>query len=250
MEPGNEGNTGVPAGSDRAALRHLAIIMDGNRRWAELRGLPADRGWEEGEQRLYELTKWVGHKGVSVLSVFAFSSENWRREQSQIEKLLRQLRRAIDSRRRELVDEKIQVRFVGSRDRLDAADCRAMADLERETANPAPRLNLVVSFDYGGQWDLLMATRRIAEEVQSGELSLEAVDAQALEKRTAMGDYPPVDLLIRTGGEQRISNFMLWQLAYAEFYFTGCLWPDFGRNEMEWALAAYSRRERRFGGEG
>ena len=230
---------------------HLAVIMDGNRRWARVRGLKTESGWREGEERLYELVRMAVRRGVSVLSVFAFSSENWRRPQSEIRTLMQQLGSAAGRRRQQLLDNGVQVHFIGSRQQLPASEVRAMHRLEQATAKlPEPRLQLVIAVDYGGQWDLLQAMRRTLADVEAGVLAADHLQEADLARRLSLAELPPVDLLIRTGGEQRISNFLIWHLAYAELYFTGCLWPDFSNRESACALEFYRGRERRFGADG
>ncbi|MGI9345775.1 MAG: polyprenyl diphosphate synthase [Gammaproteobacteria bacterium] len=233
---------------DPRVPRHVAVVMDGNRRWAALRDLSPDEGWKQGEQRLYDLVRWAAQGGVSVITAFAFSSENWHRSRSEVQRLLLQLSSAIKNRRDELTERRIGVKFIGRRDRLGVIQRRAIEELERATAYVhAATLHLIVAFDYGGLWDIARAGRNLARMVQQGQLDPDDIDEAVFSDQTSLGAWPPIDLLIRSGGEQRLSNFALWPLAYTELYFTSSLWPDFKVREWQAALNSYAHRERRFG---
>lgn len=234
-----------------AVPEHLAVIMDGNRRWAKLRNLPLEQGWREGEERLYELVQNAVQHEIPVLTVFAFSSENWRRPGNEVRLLMKQMTGAVKRRQQQLLERGVQVCFIGSKERMPAVERRALERLEAATSVATqPRLKLTIAFDYGGQWDLVTAVQRTVEDVCAGRLQASQVNQQELEKHICLAECPPVDLLIRTGGEQRLSNFLLWQIAYAEMYFTACLWPDFSARELGCALDFFRQRQRRFGGDG
>ncbi|MDM7323341.1 MAG: polyprenyl diphosphate synthase [Gammaproteobacteria bacterium] len=225
---------------------HVAIIMDGNGRWAEQRGYPRVFGHRQGATALRTTVRTCAERGVRVLTVFAFSSENWRRPSSEVGALMQLFLQSLRHEVRRLHEAGVRLRFIGERSRFDPVLQARMAEAEELTASNE-RMTLVVAVNYGGRWDITQAARALAGEVASGRLAPEAVDEITLVRHLALGDLPEPDLLIRTGGEQRISNFLLWQLAYAELYFTPVLWPDFDAEALDRALAWYAGRERRFG---
>jgi undecaprenyl diphosphate synthase len=225
---------------------HIAIIMDGNGRWAEQRGYPRVFGHRRGATALRATVRACIERGVRVLTVFAFSSENWRRPSSEVGALMQLFVQSLRREVRRLHEAGVRLRFVGERGRFEPALQARMAEAEALTAGNE-RMTLVVAVNYGGRWDIAQASRALAEEVAAGRLSPAAVDEASLAGRLALSDLPEPDLLIRTGGEQRVSNFLLWQLAYAELYFTPVLWPDFNATEIDRAIAWYAGRERRFG---
>jgi undecaprenyl diphosphate synthase len=225
---------------------HVAIIMDGNGRWAEQRGYPRVFGHRRGATALRATVRACAERGVRVLTVFAFSSENWRRPSAEVGALMQLFLQSLRREVRRLHEAGVRLRFVGERGRFDPTLQARMAEAEELTAGNE-RMTLVVAVNYGGRWDIAQAARALAGEVAAGRLAPEAVDELALARHLALGDLPEPDLLIRTGGEQRISNFLLWQLAYAELYFTPVLWPDFDAEALDRALAWYAGRERRFG---
>lgn len=229
--------------------RHVAVIMDGNNRWARRRGLPGRAGHEAGERALRDLVEHAGRRGVEALTVFAFSSENWRRPPEEVNALMQLFVGALSKRVPELHANGIRLRFIGELSAF-SEDIRAgIADAERVTAANTT-LHLSVAVNYGGQWDIAQAARALAREVAAGTLQPDGIDEARLGARLMLADLPPPDLLIRTGGELRISNFMLWQTAYSEFHFSDELWPDFGAEAFDAALADYARRQRRFGRSG
>ena len=226
--------------------RHVAIIMDGNGRWARSRGLPRYRGHAEGMKSVREVVEGAIEAGVEHLTLFAFSQENWNRPAREVSALMSLLQVYAARERAELQRQGVEVRVFGDLERLSPGPRKAIAAIERETrGGRALRLNLMVS--YGGRDELVRAARRIAERVMAGELHLEDVDDDALARELYTADMPDPDLLIRTSGEQRISNFMLWQLAYTELFISPVLWPDFRREHLFEAIHDYQRRERRFG---
>lgn len=235
------------AGSKRAIVpRHIAIVMDGNGRWARRRGQPRSFGHRAGQKAVRATVAYCMRNGVDVLTLFAFSSENWKRPDSEVGALMDLFLKALDKEIDELHKNEVRVRFVGElsafseelRKRMQAASMRTAANA---------RLVLNVCVSYGGRWDIVQAARRTAEAVAQGRLDPAAIDENTLAAYFCLSDLPPPDLFIRTGGEHRISNFLLWQLAYTELYFTETLWPDMDDAEFDRALDDYARRERRFG---
>jgi len=229
-----------------ALPRHVAIIMDGNGRWARSRGLPRHAGHRAGVRPVREIVEQCARRGIEVLTLFAFSSENWERPREEVSRLMTLFLESLDRELDALHENRIRVRFIGDRARLSRVLSERLEAAERRTAgNDA--LTLVVALSYGGHWDMVQAARAIAGEVAAGELAPEEVDEHTLIEHRALAGLPTVDLLIRTAGECRISNFLLWDLAYTELYFTDRLWPEFGEADLEHALATYQARRRRFG---
>lgn len=222
-----------------AVPHHVAIVMDGNGRWAQRRHLPRLAGHTRGVDTLRQAVGWCIDRGVRVLTVFAFSSENWRRPADEVSGLMALLAKALAREVTALDRQGVRLHCPGDRSVLAPELQQALADAEQRTAHH-DRLVLNVCFNYGGRWDIVQAAQRVAA---SGQAITEASLAQAL----ALSHVPDPDLLIRTGGEQRLSNFLLWQTAYSELYFSAALWPAFDAAEFDRALAAYAARERRFG---
>ncbi|MDF2447397.1 MAG: farnesyl-diphosphate synthase [Moraxellaceae bacterium] len=226
--------------------RHVAIIMDGNNRWAKRRGLPGPEGHRAGEVAVRQIVEYAARVGVEVLTVFAFSSENWRRPEQEVAALMSLFLEALTKKVAELHQNGIRVRFIGDLSRFSPELQAGMLEAEAMTRNNV-RMTLVIAVNYGGQWDMANAAQMLAREVAEGRLTPAEITPERMGYFVQMADLPPVDLLIRTGGEMRISNFLLWQTAYAEFYFTDALWPDFDAHELDEALADYASRQRRFG---
>jgi undecaprenyl diphosphate synthase len=225
---------------------HVAVIMDGNGRWAAERGLPRHLGHREGMKAVREAISGAVDAGIGILTLFAFSTENWNRPRQEVSALMRLLEHYARKERDELVRQGVEVHVLGELDRVDDVTRRAVDSIVSETkGGTALRLNLMIS--YGGREELIRSARILAERVRSGELSPENIDEDALEDTLFTRQLPPPDLLIRTSGEYRISNFMLWQLAYTELHITPVLWPDFGREHLYEAILDYQRRDRRFG---
>lgn len=220
--------------------------MDGNGRWARARALPRPAGHRAGIKPVRMCIEQAMRRGIEVLTLFAFSSENWKRPVSEVGLLMQLFLESLDRELEELAAQDIRVRFVGERDNLSEAVRSSMSAAEARTLGNA-RLTLVVAFGYGGRWDIAAAARRLALAVQAGTLEPAAIDEARLGAELALGDLPDPDLFIRTGGEQRISNFLLWNLAYTELWFTDTLWPSFDAAEFDQALASFAERERRFG---
>ncbi len=228
-------------------LQHVAIIMDGNGRWAHSRGLPRNMGHRRGVEAVREAVRAAGELGIQYLTLFAFSSENWRRPQDEVAELMGLLKHFI---RRDLADlhkEGVRVRVIGARDNL-SDDIRALLEEAESLTRDNQRQTLVVAFNYGARDEVARAMRRIAEKFAAGEVPLEALTPDYLDAHLDTAGIPDPDLIIRTSGELRLSNFLLWQAAYSEFVFLPCLWPDFDRKAFEGAIADYLSRDRRYGG--
>jgi undecaprenyl diphosphate synthase len=225
---------------------HVAIIMDGNNRWAKRQGLPGTAGHKAGVEAVREILRTCRDHGVQVLTLFAFSSENWGRPQPEVRALLALLSRYLRSEVRSLHEDGIRLRFIGERSRFSEKLQRLMRQSEQLTAENTVS-TVVIAVDYGGQWDIAQAVQQLAQRVKTGDLEPGDITPELIGEHVSISDLPPPDLCIRTGGDARISNFMLWHFAYSELYFTNTLWPDFGELEFARALADYSRRERRFG---
>lgn len=229
-----------------AVPRHVAIIMDGNNRWAKKRLLPGVAGHKAGVDAVRAVIEVCAEAGVEVLTLFAFSSENWQRPADEVSALMELFLSALRREVRRLNDNGIRLRIIGDRSRFHPELQAAMGDAEALTAGQT-RFTLQVAANYGGQWDITQAARQLAREVQEGRLDPDDIDAQRLQRRLVTADVPLPDLCIRTGGEHRISNFLLWQLAYAELYFSDLYWPDFKHDAMRKALTDFAARQRRFG---
>ncbi len=226
--------------------RHIAIVMDGNGRWAKARFQPRSFGHNAGRKAVRDVIEGCVRQGVEALTLFAFSSENWQRPEDEVSALMGLFLRALDKEVDELHAQGVRLRFVGDlagfADELRQRMERAMARTAENT-----RLQLTIAANYGGRWDIVQAARQAARAIGRGELAAEALDEAILGRWMSLAELPPLDLFIRTGGEQRISNFMLWQAAYAELYFTDTLWPDFDQACLARAIDDYVRRERRYG---
>ena len=240
------GGTGVTA-HEQAGPRHVAIIMDGNGRWAARRGLSPSAGHKAGVERIRDLIEACKERQIEVLTLFAFSSENWQRPPKEVELLMTLFHSYLRREARRMQEQGVRLRVIGRRDRFSPRVQRAIIEAENLTSD-GQLGTLVIAADYGGQWDIAQAARALAEEVASGQRFAESIDEDALGAHIQLADLPPVDLLIRSSGEQRISNFVLWQAAYSEFYFTDTLWPDFDVPALDLALDAFRQRDRRYGG--
>ena len=227
--------------------RHVAIIMDGNGRWAAERGLPRSEGHRRGVEALRKTVRAAGELGISYLTIFSFSSENWSRPASEIRDLMGLLRRFIRNDLAELHQNRVRVRVIGERDDLDP-DIRRLLEEAEQLTRDNDRLSLVVAFNYGARQEIARAAERIAKQVAAGAIAPETITAELLAQHLDAPDLPDPDLLIRTSGEQRLSNFLLWQAAYSELVFVPIYWPEFDRAALENAIIEYRRRERRFGG--
>ncbi|KIC26617.1 MULTISPECIES: isoprenyl transferase [unclassified Leisingera] len=234
----------VPAA--RSGPRHVAIIMDGNGRWAQARGRPRLFGHHAGARRVREVVECCPALGVEYLTIFAFSTENWKRTQTEVAGLMSLFRRYISKEMNALAEQNVRVRFIGDRVRLDAKLIDLMDKLERKTEGNSGT-QLTIALNYGGRDEVARATKRLARDVAEGRLDPENVDEETLPRYLDTHVLPDPDLVIRTSGEARISNFLLWQSAYAEYEFIDTLWPDFSGEELERLCNSYGRRDRRFG---
>lgn len=227
--------------------RHVAIIMDGNGRWAKARGLPRAAGHERGVEALRTIVDLAGRLGVEYLTVFSFSTENWRRPAQEINALFGLLRAYVKRDLKRLTQEGVRIRVIGQRNGLPEDISRLIDTAETQTADNS-RAHLTIAFNYGGQEEIVQAARDLAIEVAAGRLDPADIDAERFGKALDTADLPDPDLLIRTSGEYRISNFLLWQIAYSELAVVDTLWPDFGEEAFKRVLADYAKRERRYGG--
>ncbi len=228
-------------------LRHVAIIMDGNGRWAAARGLPRTAGHKAGVEALRRAVRAANELGIEFLTVYSFSTENWSRPKSEVLFLFDLLRRFIRQDVAELHASGVRINIIGERTGLDHDLVTLLDETEKLTAGNS-KLTLTVAFNYGGRQEIVKAVRRVADKVASQKLSIDQITPKLLSDHLDTADTPDPDLLIRTSGEHRISNYLLWQCAYAEFVFVDDLWPDFNRDVFERAISIYMTRERRFGG--
>ena len=226
-------------------LKHVAVIMDGNNRWAKQRGLPGVAGHEAGVERIRDILHAAKARGVEVVTLFAFSSENWKRPELEVRGLMALFSSYLKKEAKKLRDDGVRLKVVGSRSRFSDRLKRLIDDAETLTASGA--FTLVLCVDYGGRWDIASATQKIAAEVQMGRLRPSDITEATVGKFLQTEGLPDPDLCVRTAGEQRISNFLLWQMAYTEFYFANCYWPDFDTAALNVAVDEYYSRQRRFG---
>ncbi|HSN70580.1 MAG TPA: polyprenyl diphosphate synthase [Steroidobacteraceae bacterium] len=237
----------IPSDIPASALpRHVAVIMDGNGRWAAARSLPRHAGHRAGVKAVRAIVEGCAQRGVEVLTLFAFSSENWSRPAEEVSRLMRLFVEALERQVDELNRNGVRLRFVGELSRLSAGVRARMRSAEELTAANL-RMTLVVAVAYGGRWDITEACRAVAQRCLAGDLPANAITADHIAQGLVLAGLPDPDLFIRTGGEQRVSNFLLWNLAYTELYFTDVLWPDFDDGELAAAIEFFAGRERRFG---
>lgn len=225
---------------------HVAIIMDGNGRWAEKRGMKRTKGHQMGAKALKRISEYVYDKKIRVLSVFAFSTENWKRDKEEVDYLMDLFLKSFKDNFDTVKQKGVKVVFSGIKDRLSDKVIKAMEKMSEETKHNKNGI-FNICLNYGGQDEIINATKKISKDVKDGVINCDDI-TPGLFNKYLFNDLPPIDLLIRTSGEYRISNFMLWQMAYAELYFTDTLWPGFDEKEMDKALLAYNKRDRRFGG--
>lgn len=231
--------------SSDSALHHVAIIMDGNNRWARQHKVKGLAGHHAGAERLREVVDACKTKNIQVLTVFAFSSENWRRPKAEVKGLMSLFTASLKRYKTELKEQNVALKVIGRRDRFSSGLQKLISNVEAHTADG--ERTLVVAADYGGKWDMANAAKCLAEQVSAGRIAAADINEELLARHLSMANLPPVDLLIRTGAESRISNFLLWQIAYAELYFANCYWPDFDEAEFNKALEEFYSRQRRFG---
>lgn len=240
-KPGDEFSANVP--------RHVAIIMDGNNRWAKKRKLPGSSGHKAGVEQIRTILRACERHGVEVLTLFAFSSENWQRPRKEVDALMGLFQSYLRNEVSKLLEENVRLCVIGSRERFTPNILKAIEDAESATAHCQGR-TLVIAADYGGRWDIAQAAKVLAAKVKAGQLDLEGIDEFSFAEEMSLGDLPPPDLCVRTGGDHRISNFLLWQFAYTELYFSETFWPDFGEQDFDLAIRDYASRQRRFGKSG
>jgi undecaprenyl diphosphate synthase len=226
--------------------RHIAIIMDGNGRWAQKRFMPRAIGHQAGVKTVRRIVEYCALQKIEVLTLFAFSSENWRRPQQEVSLLMGLFMKTLQREINKLHDNNIRLRFIGDKSAFSDLLQQKMHEGELKTQDNTA-LTLVIAANYGGRWDLVQATRQLASKIAEGELKPSDISEELIGQYLSIADLPEPDLFIRTGGEERISNFLLWQLAYTEFYFTPVLWPDFNKQELDSAIESFKTRQRRFG---
>jgi len=227
--------------------RHVAMIMDGNGRWAKSRGLPRIEGHRRGVATVRRVTEMASELRLEVLTLYCLSSENWKRPQTELEFLMQLLRQYLIEERRTICEQNLQLQWIGRTDRLTTEVLREI-ERTRKLCDSNDGTRLVLAVDYGGRDEITRAARRIATEAAAGKLEPEQIDETLIQKRLDTAEMPDVDLMIRTGGDTRISNFLLWQASYAELWFTPKCWPDFQRDDFQEALDSFAERQRRFGG--
>ena len=232
--------------TDENKLDHIAIIMDGNGRWAKKRGLPRLMGHKKGAEAVKEITKVAANLGVKYLTLYAFSTENWNRDSEEVESLMDLLRQYLKSDLKEVQENGVRIRFIGERSMMASDIVESMNRLEAETAQN-DKMTLCLAISYGSRQEIVNAARKIAELAKRGDIQPEDVDVKMFSGMLYTQDIPDPDLLIRTSGEQRLSNYLLWQLAYAEFFFSDVLWPDFDEKTLTDIIADFKSRERRYG---
>lgn len=226
---------------------HVAIILDGNGRWAKSKGLPRNAGHVQGARVVEDMCEITYNMGINYFTVYAFSTENWSRPQEEVDALMKLLRNYMVNCKKRANKNNMRVRVIGDKSGLDADIQEKIEDLEQATANNTG-LHFTIAINYGGRDEITRAAKKLAAKVEEGTLKASDITIQMLGNELDTGDYPDPDLMIRTCGEQRISNFLLWQNAYTEFYFCDCAWPDFNKAELEKAVEAYNKRDRKFGG--
>lgn len=233
------------AGANQS-LRHLAIIMDGNGRWAEVRGLSRSEGHRRGAEVMRDVARACAERGIEILSLYTFSTENWRRPAAEVNTLMKLIATFFKKYQQELIEEGVVCRFAGDLSGLSPQVQKIIREV-KELTPEKPRMQLVILLNYGGRDEIIRAVRKLAKSVADGELKAEQLNEAHLSQQLDLPDLPDPDLIIRTGGELRLSNFWLWESAYSELYFTNTLWPDFSGSDLDEALRAYAGRKRRFG---
>ena len=233
-------------GSDVIVPTHVGVIMDGNGRWAKKRGLPRKFGHREGAKNFRTITRHARDIGVKYITFYAFSTENWKRPKDVVDSIMALFEKYLDEVN-DFVEENIRVRFIGDRTRLSEVLQKKMAKVE-EDSKDFDSMTLVLAINYGGRDEICHSVQKIAQKVKNGEIEPDEITQEMIEKNLYTEEIPPLDLVIRPSGEQRLSNFMIWQAAYAEFYYTNILWPDFRNDDFDKAIIAFSERNRRFGG--
>lgn len=227
-------------------IKHLAIIMDGNRRWAKKHGLPAAAGHKQGAKNLEKICQDVKDLGIKYLTLYAFSTENWQRSKEEVDTLMNLMRSYLKDNLQELQKNNVKILFIGERSMLDKDIVERMNEIEKQTENNHD-FTLCLAISYGSRQEIISAVRKAAQLVESGDITIQNIDEELFSNLLYTKDIPDPDLLIRTSGEQRISNYLLWQIAYSELYFTEVMWPEFDRKELEKIIQNYHTRDRRYG---
>lgn len=227
-------------------LQHIAIIMDGNRRWAHKRGLPASLGHKQGAKQIKKVVQAAGDLGIKFLTLYAFSTENWLRSPEEVDTLMDLIRQYLKSELKELQEKGVKIVFIGEREMLPPDIIELMRRMEADTIKNE-KLTLCIALSYGSRQEIVATTKKIATLVKRGDILVEDIDIKMFSDMLYTNDIPDPDLVIRTSGEQRISNYLLWQIAYAEFYFSDLLWPDFDKKALEKIINEFNSRERRYG---
>ncbi len=227
-------------------LNHIAIIMDGNRRWAKKKNLPIELGHKKGAENVASVVEACAEVGIGFVTLYAFSTENWGRDKKEVDALMHLLKTYLDEDVKKLMDKDVRIVFIGERSMLDKATVEKMAEIEKATENNK-KITTCIAVSYGSRHEILNATKNIAMRVKNAELCVEDIDFNTISEELYTNMMPDPDLLIRTSGEQRVSNYLLWQLAYAELYFSKTLWPDFGKKELLEIINSFNSRERRYG---
>lgn len=228
-------------------LKHLAIIMDGNRRWAKKNGASVKDGHKAGAEKLSEFVKWCIEFNIKYLTVYAFSTENWKRDKEEVDDIMSLLNRYLSMKKDEFYDSGVKVKMIGVEDNINIDTLKKIKDIEEYTKNNN-KIQLNIAFNYGGRREILDATKKIVSEVKSDKISIEDIDEELFKENLYYGNIPDPDLMIRPGGDYRISNYLLWEMAYSEFYFTKTYWPDFSKKLLEDIINNFNTRERRYGG--
>lgn len=228
-------------------INHLAVIMDGNRRWAKKNGASVKDGHKAGAEKLSEFVKWCIEFNIKYLTVYAFSTENWKRDKEEVDDIMSLLNRYLSMKKDEFYDSGIKVKMIGVEDNINIDTLKKIKDIEEYTKNNN-KIQLNIAFNYGGRREILDATKRIFNKVKSGKISIEDIDEELFKENLYYGNIPDPDLMIRPGGDYRISNYLLWEMAYSEFYFTKTYWPDFSKELLEEIINNFNTRERRYGG--
>jgi undecaprenyl diphosphate synthase len=236
----------MPFMSEKSPPKHIAIIMDGNGRWAKSKHLPRSSGHQRGVQSVRKIVKHCAKIGVNTLTLFAFSSENMKRSEEEVGLLFKLFLTVLKSETKKLKDNNIKLKIIGDLS-VFTPEIQSLAEDAQEQLQNNNGLNLIIAANYGGQWDIAEAAKKIAEKVSVDGLKPQDIDSDLFHNYTALAEYPRVDLLIRTSGEVRISNFLLWDIAYSELYFCDTLWPDFDEEELSLAIESFHSRDRRFG---
>ncbi len=231
--------------SELSSLQHVALIMDGNNRWAKQRGFPGVAGHKKGVERVRDVLRAAKEANIPYVTVFAFSSENWQRPAKEVDALMGLFSLYLSNEKKKMKEEGVSLRVIGDRSRFSSRLVKLIDETEAFTAGGARVLSIAA--DYGGRWDIANTAKKLAEACMRGDIEPADIDESLVGRTMSLGDLPPVDLLVRTGGEKRISNFLLWHAAYAELYFSDLFWPDFDAEAMRAAVADFYTRQRRFG---